>query len=754
MDQILRLNEFFVEGGKQDVSHVLLHINEPSDQEEMKKGYFFALSEINNASLSFITKLQEIIDRAETEYYLIPNDVERDPFELVLEKMNSESYILEHEQGELNSIVGAIRENEIIFSFYGNPHLLLFYKNKQGLYQKMDLVKSGSEGGATNGQLFGQVVQGKLSPNDFLFVGTPHIADFFSHDRLEKIITTRSAEESAGHIQKVLGELRNGFSFGGLIINLFQEEKTQSTVRAKPATGSSSKSLQKLFNREQETAETLSPSILPKLDKIRGILNNPEPLTEAQNQVNQFKPAQIKSAHLTNRPRRIPEISLAERLNSFGKIAWVGIKYLAKFIYQIILLIYSLIYNLLSTIILLFVVAVNYQNRRNTILENWRMQWRSRKEGFKQLPLITKTMLIGSILMAVFLAGSIVVIQHRQKTAAEEASFGNLIQEIRSKIASVRGAITYKNDDIAYADYRIAADKFGSLVCKTNQQKNQCSALDSELKELGTDLRKVTNANLTTLVTFDTLPKTGKEGLIRIKNKLVAYSPATSTLFVYDLLSNESKTIPTYPSITGFWSAAAPKENDFVLFVYNKRQLVKLNMNDLSVGLSEISFPTEKSDITSFVVYNRRLYVLDISDNTILKHDAIKTGFGLGQEWLKDKNLALSDAFDITIDGDIFITKNNGSIIKLTSGLPQNFSVFGIDPAINSPAKIWTYTDVPYLYVLEPAQKRLMVFEKDGHFVGQYTSDSLQLPTGFSVDHTSKIVYLLDGQKISKFSIK
>ena len=49
MDKILRLNEFFVEGGKQQVSHVLLHITEPSTPEEMHKGNFFAVCEINNA---------------------------------------------------------------------------------------------------------------------------------------------------------------------------------------------------------------------------------------------------------------------------------------------------------------------------------------------------------------------------------------------------------------------------------------------------------------------------------------------------------------------------------------------------------------------------------------------------------------------------------------------------------------------------------------------------------------------------------
>ena len=49
MENTLNLNEFFVEGENQELSHVLLHIIQPSTpEEEREKGYFFAACEINN----------------------------------------------------------------------------------------------------------------------------------------------------------------------------------------------------------------------------------------------------------------------------------------------------------------------------------------------------------------------------------------------------------------------------------------------------------------------------------------------------------------------------------------------------------------------------------------------------------------------------------------------------------------------------------------------------------------------------------
>jgi hypothetical protein len=37
----IEINEFFIEGGDQKKSHVLLHITEPSTPEEEDRGYFF-----------------------------------------------------------------------------------------------------------------------------------------------------------------------------------------------------------------------------------------------------------------------------------------------------------------------------------------------------------------------------------------------------------------------------------------------------------------------------------------------------------------------------------------------------------------------------------------------------------------------------------------------------------------------------------------------------------------------------------------
>ncbi len=623
----------------------------------------------------------------------------------------------------------------------------------------MDLIRDNAEDSSdpNDDGLFSQIIQGKLSPNDYLFAGTPHLVDFFSHDRLEKIITTRSALQSAQHLEKVLGELKNGYSFGGLIINLYQPDLDESAKKVRAVTpGASAASLQKLYQRENETTNTLSPPLFGKISNPKDAIIEPTtggylpPKKEATS-------AEIMSSHLTTRrPKSRPETerrNLGDRLAPMLGRASQIIKVLSQFIVQLLVLIYNFFFSFLRFIVLLFVVVINYQNRRITIVENWRHSWRGFKENLGHLPLMTKFMLFGSIILAAVFVISLVYIRHRQAVLADNLAFSHSLQDLKERRSSVENALIYKNDELALSEFQAARDLLGKIVCNSAERQAACREISSQLGELGVKLRKVLPLNSTQLATLP-LPSNAVAGLIKIKNKLIAYSAATSTLFVYDIMNNETTINPTYPSISGFTAAGVPKENDYALFLYNGKQLMQLSPGDLSTKLVDISFPAGKPKISSFVVYNRRLYTLDSQGGMIWKHDAIKTGFGPGSEWLTDKSASLNDSADIAIDGDVFVSKNNGLIAKFTKGISQQFTLLGLDPDLGPGARLSTYNDVPYLYVLDPENKRLIVFEKTGRLVGQLTNDTLKNPTGMVIDSVAKTVYLLDSGRLLKAALQ
>ncbi len=94
----------------------------------------------------------------------------------------------------------------------------------------MDLVSDEPEESETT-QVFQQIVQGKISVEDYLFISTPHVGDYFSSDRLHKIISSRPVRQSAEHLERVLSELKNKLSFGGLLVHLISTKDVTEKVK-------------------------------------------------------------------------------------------------------------------------------------------------------------------------------------------------------------------------------------------------------------------------------------------------------------------------------------------------------------------------------------------------------------------------------------------------------------------------------------------------------------------------------------------
>ncbi len=771
MDNVLQLNEFFVEGGKQGLSHVLLHITEPSTAEEMAKGYFFAICEINNAETKYITKLQEIIDEAENNYYETPDEAGKTSLEIILEKINQHAYILTRPDISLHCIIGAIRQPEIIFTFFGRPQMILFYKNRQGLYQKMDLINNGSEEPSAKEptQLFSSIVQGKLTQNDYLFAGTPHITNYFSLDRLEKIVTGKPAADGAQHIQRVLAELKGDYSFGGLIMQIRQPGEADGRGKKTPLAnhGVSAKSLRNLFSTEKDTANTLSASLIPRLnDKFRSLFEQRAypskitPLDEAK--IDEAKKdgalpaAQINSLHVyAHRAKPTPPPYLAaEKIQAFIRLILRLTKTLARGLWWVIIFLAALIQNIFRGVVMLFFIITDYQHRRKIILEDWRRQRRAYRENIKRLPAATKALLAASIIIAMFFAGSVLYLRGREMASAAARVFNDAVQVIKEKKDAMESALIYKNELAALNDLLAAKNILANLRCVTKEQKNICGALTENLNALTIQIRKVTTITPELLIDWGGTFALAQENLIKINSKLIAFSSATSTLLTYDLLTKISKVVPTTARIKGFNDAAVPKENDYALLLFNNRELLSLNPGDNSVKNIEVSYPNENVNIQSLLVYNRRLYSLDALNNKIYKHDTIKTGFERGREWAQNSGSALDGAGDITIDGDIFVLTKTGGVAKFSAGALQPFSIQGVDPALDGGGKIWTYTDLDYIYVLDGKNKRLLILEKDGRLKRQLTANEFKNPSGLAIDTATNNAYILDDNRLFKINLK
>lgn len=748
MEEKLHLHEFFVEGGDQSLSHVLLHISEPFTPEEKTRGYFFALAEINNGSTEQIMKLQEIIDKIENEYYSAPEPVNVDLLEYTLEKINSESYALIQPGIDLHCVAGAIRQGEISLSSYGQPQVILFYQKRDGTYHKMDLISSPNPAETiVQKQLFSQVVQGKITPRDFLFIGTPHIIKHFSHDRLQKIITTRPTRQTAEHLQRVLGEQNDSDSFGGLIVNLTTITDSTPVKKIRPANNltTAKNSLSNLFGTERRTESTLSPSLIPKMNNLSDFFNketNPSETPTIRKEVKKFPEAEINSSHLrqfhprSNRVDSKNKKTIWETITAIGKVLQTILIWLGKGLYWLGILIWAILAGMAKLLMVIFFLITNYQNRRRNTWENITRQWLAYKNNFKQLPTVTKILFAISIIIVLSLVIGIWIIKLNQARNLEQKNYANAVQQIKTKKDAAESALVYQNENAAAIALQEAIDIYTGLKCDVKKD-SECLELKEQLDQLTAKISKLSPAESVVLAQWKKLPIE----LAKINNQIIGFNDSTSTLFVYDILTKENKTLIA-PS-SQFTAASTPKENDYILFLEGEKNLYQYKPDGTFKKL-DISYPKDNAAIKSIVVYNRRLYALDSINNQIYKHDSIKTGFGPGKEWIKDSNTDVKDGVDLTIDGDLFVLKNNGTIEKMTNGKKENFNLQGLQPTLKNGGEVWTYTDIKNIYILDTLEKRLIVTDKNGKLITQITDAQWEAPTGLITDEVNKRAYVVD----------
>ncbi len=748
MNPALQLNEFFVEGDNQELSHVLLHIIQPSTPEEEKeKGYFFVACEINNGDKEDVFNLQALMDRVENDYYEIPNEPNKDSLEIILDKINHDNFALNSPDSELHCLVGALRGNELVFSFCGRPEAILFYKNKSGQFQKMDLVAANEED-ADEEKLFSQIIQGHVSSGDYFFAGTSHIASCFNHDRLQKIVTGgRTTEQSAEHFEKVLAGIKNGYSFGGLIMHFEPDVNIEKADKISRVASENT-----IFNAEQKTARTLSPSLF---DNLNNKVNESEDDENKDSTEEHEKTAiQIASAHLRQRPVVKTAEPIGEKIFVILKIIGKGLRYIGYGIYYFFFILAKLVINFGRLIIMLFLVATNIQNRRRAILESWGDSIKTFKKRIHQLPLITKILAIASVIFAIVFVGSVLYLQAQKNQAEENRTYLEGLQLVKNKTDAAESALIYGDENSAKQQANDAKNLMATFACQPTDTQI-CDEISERLSALSQKLSRMDIVDTAIIVDWGALGFNVSEKILKVESKIIGFSSNTSTIAVYDLLTKESKFITASENIfSGFIAGAVPKENDYaVLLASDKKSIAIFDPKTSTVKKGEISY-SGNPEIKALLIYNRRLYSLDTLSNQIYRHDNIKDGFGQGKNWLQEAGTNVREGVDIAIDGDLYVLKSTGELMKFAQGIPQLLNLETPEPPLDSANEIWTYTDFNSIYLLDAKNKRIIIYDKTGKFLRQMTADDFTGPTSFVVEEAKKDIFALDSNKVLLIELK
>jgi hypothetical protein len=191
--------------------------------------------------------------------------------------------------------------------------------------------------------------------------------------------------------------------------------------------------------------------------------------------------------------------------------------------------------------------------------------------------------------------------------------------------------------------------------------------------------------------------------------------------------------------------------DELILFFSKPNQLTILKEGQFSqFNLQE---PYSDFNFDDFASFRGHLYFLDYKSATLQGSQIIKYPYwenlkwGPGQLWLEKKENKALKAHSLAIDGSIWLLDKD-SIYRYYTGRLQEKIILEIFPKPKEFKKIFTSATLPYLYLLEPAQKRIIILDKKGQIIKQFQSQKFDHLLDFAISQDGKTIYLLNGLKV------
>ena len=741
MTTFLNIKEFFVQGGVQKKSHVLLHITEPQSLEEKEKGYFFALLELKGADAEIVEQLQDIITTIEEGIYETEDSADATALEATLEFVNRRSrHILANKKISLSFLVGLAKDNTISFAYHGHPSAIVVYRKKDDSYDYIPLIAEADKG---SDQLFSAVLEGKLTSRDMFVVTTPHTRRYITEDDILQHIVSHGSSQAIKKVEQELAAKRDGNSYGGLLIQFSKQPAVIAKKQKREKTKDANESIDSLLGTQDKTGNIIYPSLVGSLRKILS--------SSVKNikKTNKKSKSSKKSVETNYRPRQEKTFEDEEE-TTVGKILIVLGKTITTVGYVLASVATHILFFLKQIIVGSFYLITNNRQKRKIVIADMKASIGRKQAYLKSLPVMSRILLFAVIFFTILFLGSIWFVKAKEAKEARIAADIQQVQTIEDKLDAAEATTIYGDANKALILVKEAERLVQELPTDSDKKIEQKQMFETQIQQIFNDARKLTTVETEQLISLSEISQTIKH-LELIDDTLIAYSDIDNNHITIDVITKKVETID-HAAISPLVSATTPKEEDTTIFISGDQNIAGLNKEGFTVSSKTIDFPVQNADISSAFVYNRRLYTVDTANNQIYKHNPTQTGYGKGTQWLNN-DVDLSKAVDIAIDGDVLILGSDGKILKFESGNAKPFSIKGVDPELNEPTAFWTYNDIDYIAILEPTNKRLILLNKDGSLIDQITDMRWEAPTGLAIDADEDIAYVLDKGVIYKVDI-
>ncbi len=357
---------------------------------------------------------------------------------------------------------------------------------------------------------------------------------------------------------------------------------------------------------------------------------------------------------------------------------------------------------------------------------------------------------VGIILLLIF-SLSVVLAGRKKHSEGRSAAYNSVVEEVRYKLDEASG-LTTLNPLRAKTLLKESEDKLNEYLSQPgSKQTDELSSLKQRLSDaLNQVEREYRSESADEWYDFD-LVKEGFRGQAwdLSGKEVLVYDPAATAV----VLNLETKAAAIVASGSDLSQAAAVglSDNRGYVVTNNKISVIDTAKEKILTSVDGANW----GKIIAANGFGSNLYLLDASSNGhIWKYLGLDEGLSSQRDYLKGKDLDLSEAVDMAIDGSVWVLFSDGSIAKYTQGVKDAFSLVGLDQPLNGPGKIFASKDADHIYLLDRANTRVVVLDKSGQYTAQYIWSGIAGVKDFAVSEELGKIFFLTGEKVFTINLK
>ena len=236
-------------------------------------------------------------------------------------------------------------------------------------------------------------------------------------------------------------------------------------------------------------------------------------------------------------------------------------------------------------------------------------------------------------------------------------------------------------------------------------------------------------------------------GIVELREQLFAYSENEIFKVIRNVVDRVDGDIADDKILAG---TTRDGQNTVVFLTSTPRVL---EYKDGAITRMDTADSAWKRGIDIKAYADKYVYILDPVENQIWKYERLRSRYSGATAYnLSSNDADLSQSVSMAIDGSVWIITSEGKLLKFMRGEIQNYSFIEM-PSIElkgTDLKIFTTQNHDLLYVLDPTNQRILLFNKDEKGAKYKRQVLFNIPdaTDFYINEAGLRAYILSANKV------